>query len=54
MDRLFKDMFYQLANYNAASIDVTNVINELKEFLRQKKRYRHITKPILQFIIPEY
>ena len=54
MDRLFKDMFYQLANYNAASIDITNVINELKEFLRQKKRYRHITKPILQFIIPEY
>ena len=54
MDRLFKDMFYQLANYNAASIDVTNVIDELKEFLQQTKRYRHITKPILQFIIPEY
>jgi SpoVK/Ycf46/Vps4 family AAA+-type ATPase len=40
MDRLFKDMFYQLANNNAASI---NVIDELRGFLREK-RYGYITK----------
>ncbi|WVZ98263.1 hypothetical protein U9M48_043728 [Paspalum notatum var. saurae] len=37
MDKLFKDMFYQLAKYKAASIDTINVINELKEFLHEKR-----------------
>ncbi|CAD6268901.1 unnamed protein product [Miscanthus lutarioriparius] len=34
MDILFKDMFYQLANYNAASI---NLFDELRRFLREKR-----------------
>jgi uridine kinase len=47
MDKLFKDMFHQLAKYKATSI---NVINELREFL-QDKRYEYIKKTIHQFII---
>jgi Holliday junction resolvasome RuvABC ATP-dependent DNA helicase subunit len=46
MDKLFKNMFYQLAN-NTASM---NVIDELREFL-QKKRYEHMAKTTLQCII---
>jgi ABC-type nitrate/sulfonate/bicarbonate transport system ATPase subunit len=46
MDRLFKDMFYQLAKYSTASI---NVIDELREFL-QEKRYGDSTKTSHQFI----
>jgi Holliday junction resolvasome RuvABC ATP-dependent DNA helicase subunit len=39
MDRLFRDMFYQLAKYNAACI---NVVDELRAFLREKKSYGYI------------
>jgi Holliday junction resolvasome RuvABC ATP-dependent DNA helicase subunit len=47
MEKLFKDMFYQLANYSTASI---NVVDELRGFL-QEKRYGYITKTSHQFII---
>ena len=51
MEKLFKDMFFELAGHNATSIGINSVINELREFLRQKKRYIHITKSTFYFII---
>ena len=48
MEKLLKDMFYQLANHNSTGINIIGVINELREFLQQKKRYyTHVTKPTL-------
>ncbi|WVZ87999.1 hypothetical protein U9M48_034561 [Paspalum notatum var. saurae] len=38
VEKLFKDMFYQVAKNKAASTGTINVINELREFL-QEKRY---------------
>jgi ATPase subunit of ABC transporter with duplicated ATPase domains len=46
MDKLFKDLFCQLAKYSTSSI---NVIDELRGFLREK-RYGYITKTSHQFI----
>jgi len=39
MEKLFQDMFYQLAKRNNARI---NVIDEIREFL-QSKRYENFT-----------